>query len=355
MNYMGDEEDQRYLEGLNHLEREKVIDRRRRHREQLIKEEMLMKQMGGRRESDFGELKKPMFAELKEDSKDFVSNKKVKADKRASIVPARDSKTINPTEDMAKLNQICMKRSAILKLIDHFGFEAAVKDCLIKVSLGAMSEDNLSQYKIGLIQGVISMPAVPYSLEGTNMDRYLRVLFENGVENDVAILNISNKEIDEHEAFKLLTDLKRSGGNPLDKTWIDKKQADLEGFLNKRLALEDIIKIKERRLENIRANESRNPWSEKRLLEEHLHHIEFQNFKEYDDERYNKIQELRSELAQINARIASEKHAEGELGSAKDKFDKFIDYKSVGNEERFLFLRNEANPLNMWTIEKQHL
>ena len=34
------------------------------------------------------------------------------------------------------------------------------------------------------------------------------------------------------EAFKLLTDLKRSPETLLDKTWIEKKQADLDGFLN---------------------------------------------------------------------------------------------------------------------------
>jgi hypothetical protein len=270
-----------------------------------------------------------MFAELKEESLDFLGAKRVKQDKQAPATPVRDTKTINPTEDMAKLNQICMKRSAILKLLDHFGFEQAVKDCLVKVSLGTASEDNLSQYKIGLIQGIIGRPLTPYKMDGVIMDKYLRVLFENGQENEVAILNISNKEIDEHEAFKLLTDLKRSPGSLLDKAWIEKKQSDLENFFNKKLHLEDIIKIKERRLENMRANVSKNLWGEKRLLEEHLHHLEFENFRQYDDERYQKIQELRQELAEINKKIAAEKQASVDASVSRDKFDKFMDYKSV--------------------------
>lgn len=331
-NFVGGLEDEQFLDSLTHLEREKEIDRRRRQREQMLQEAALLKSSNLVADPTYrSEVPaKQLFSGLKDDGDNEIVAKRVKTDKvNTRQAQERDALIIHPTEDLAKLNQICMKRTAILKQIDHFGFDIAARDCLVKVSLGTASEDNLSQYKIGLIQGIISRPTSPYKVDSVTTDKYLRVMFENGIENEIAIVNISNKEIDEREAFKLLNDLKQPGAAPLDTNWISRKQNDINEFLNKKYSLEDIIKIRERRLEAERAKPNRNLWSEKHMLEEQLNHLEAANFKQYDDERYYKIKQLRADLSAVISQIDAESQNAGGAATQRTKFDKFTDYKSV--------------------------
>lgn len=325
-------EDEQFLDSLTHLEREKEIDRRRRQREQMLQEAALLKSSGLATDPAYRPEApaKQLFSGLKDDGEHETVIKRVKNDKTsARHAQERDALTIHPTEDLAKLNQICLKRTAILKQLDHYGFETVARDCLVKVSHGTASEDNLGQYKIGLIQSIISQPDKPYTVDSITTDKYIQVIFENGTQNEIAIVNISNKEIDEREAFKLLNDLKRPDAAPLDTKWIAQKQADINEFLNKKYRLEDIINIRERRLAAERTKTNRNLWSEKHMLEEQLNHLEAANFKQYDDDRYKKIKELREDLNKIISKIDAENRASSGTATLRTKFDKFTDYKSV--------------------------
>ena len=279
----------------------------------------------------FNNLQKRQFSGLKEDLSEVALPKRIQTTEKPQPFSflEKDKNAINPTEDLKKLNEICLKRWFIEKLYDHLRFEDSVKDCLVKVSLGNNNEDSMGLYKIGLVKGMVSRPNAVYMHESTQTDKYLLVSFDHEHDSEIAIVNISNKEIDENEAFKLLLSLKNAGTLELNQTWIEKKQSDLSNFLNYKFTKDDIIRMKDKKLTRFKSGTSTNLWEEKKLLEEQLNHLEIESFRQFEKDTYKRILELRQQVTDINGRIETEKRQQEKDNAHRFKVDKFMEYKSV--------------------------
>lgn len=338
---MGDEEDRRYLSSLTHLEREKILEERHTRRQQLIRHSELLKTL---KESDNKEspesflgiesLTKRQFSQLKDESmgpltnikriKEFDSPLKTKKKRRSD---GGSNESLNATEDLKKINDICLKRMLLLKLHDHLYFEDAIRDCLVKINTGNVNSRTV--YKIGIIKSVTEKPNAPYTFNEKTYTKYLDVAFDSTNWGSVSIINVSNKEIDEHEALKLLENLREVTSFPLNARWVERKLEELNKFVNYKFTSEDIMKINERNLDKIKESKTTGWITKKKLLEDKVHYLESENFLEFSQERYNEILQLRKQIDEVNNQISLEQQAQQQAANRKGGHEKFLEYKSV--------------------------
>ena len=334
---MGDDEDRRYLSALTHLEREKILEERHNRRQQLIRQSELLKTLKESQDKASPEsflgiesLTKRQFSQLKDEStgpltsikriKEFDSPLKTKKKRRSD---GGNNESLNATEDLKKINDICLKRMLLLKLHDHLYFEDAIRDCLVKINTGSVNSRTV--YKIGIIKSVTEKPTAPYTFNEKTYTKYLDVAFDSTNWGSVSIINVSNKEIDEHEALKLLENLREVTSFPLNARWVERKLEELNKFVNYKFTSEDIMKINERNLDKMKESKSTGLITKKKLLEDKVHFLESENFMDFSQERYNDILRLRKQIDEINQQISIEQ----QLANRKIGYEKFLEYKSV--------------------------
>ncbi len=243
----------------------------------------------------------------------------------------------------------------LLMLYDHLYFEKAVENCLVKIHFGnsKVRED----YKIGIIVNVTKKEE-GYVFEGKQLYTYLEVVVNSESKWEVKLFNVSNKDIDEREAFKLLDELRGVCNFDLNLDWIQNKIEDLQNFRNYKFTTEDIMKINDKRL-----GLSKKPVTEaeflskKRLLEKKLNLIEGQHFLNPSKETEIEIEQIKKEIIEIKQDLEKivDPSKDRLLKTYFKKDDKFLSFNIIGKEERAFFKRNSANPLNMWTIESSEM
>lgn len=326
------------LERLSHLERERILGERFLRRQELLKQDALLRSMPQQGLSDdldqflgLDSLTKRQFSQLKPDVesppsrpvRDLDSPRKVKKPRRKGEEDD-SAKPLNPTEDLAKLNSICLKRALLFKLHDHLYFAEAVRDCLVKVNTGSLN--GRGSYRVGLIKAVTERPGASYAAEGKTYAKFLEVAFDARTMGSVSLASVSNREIDEPEAYKLLEELRDAVGFELSALWAARKTEELARFTNYRFTGEDIMKINERNLNKAKAaGAGGSSAARKKLLEEKLNFLESRNFEQFDQPRYEEIRRLRAEVEELT-RLAGT----AEPGQ-QARYEKFLEYKAVSS------------------------
>lgn len=299
---MGGAEDRKWLGTLTHYERENIIQERHKNRELLLKKKHLQKDQP----IDVlptTQLKKRL-AIIEEEGEgdnlnmlqrsDRFTDKRVKTETDYVLA-------LNPTEDLQKLNSICLKRGLLFKLQNHLYFEECVRNCLVKIS--CRSTSGKQDYKIGMITGVRQIADKQYTFERKSYDKYLSVLIGEEDFHDIPLSNVSNKEIDEQEAFGLLSKLRTIVTFRLDLDWVQGKQRDLENYLNYQFKGEDFSKIFARQMNKMEGSSETALIRKKNLIDNQLNHLKTQNFHEYDAKRAQEIVKLETLINEINIEL----------------------------------------------------
>ena len=297
---MGGAEDREYLGTLTHFERERILEDRHQQRQMLLKKKSLQPDQP----IDImpHNILKKRLAIIEEEGEgdnlnmlqrsDRFSGKRVKMETDYKLA-------LNPTEDLQKLNSICLKRGLLFKLQNHLYFEECVRNCLVKISYTSAS--GKQDYKIGMIMGIRQFPDKQYRFEDKNYDKYLSVLIGEGDSHDIRLSNVSNKEIDEQEAFGLLSKLRTILDFKLDLEWVQKKQSDLDNYLNYQFTGDDFTKILEKQISKMEGVSETALIRKKKLIDNQLNHLKTQNFHEYDEQRAKEIEELEQKINSISA------------------------------------------------------
>lgn len=262
----------------------------------------------------------------------------------------KGSNRLHPTEDTPLLNKILMKRSTLFQYHNKVHFDKMVEGCLIKINYGNSAiKDN---YKIGIIVGVIRKNE-RYEFEGKQYNIYLKVRVGGGKEFDTSMLNASNKEIHESQAYRLLEELQDSCDFPLDRSWVKSKIKELEEYANYQLTLEDIQNLQDQRIQKLSQPDNFEQYIQKKnAFEQKLKLLERQNFKSPSKEKQEKIQELNEQLNELQKEIGRYKQNRSEFLEIYTKKEKeFLEFGQIDKQERAVFERKQANPLNMWTID----
>lgn len=232
--------------------------------------------------------------------------------------------TVNPTEDLQKLNSICLKRFLLCKLSHHLYFAECVKDCLVKVS--CQTATGKQDYKIGLIIGVTEDPKNRYFFENKAYNKFLEILVGRNDRPLIQLSNVSNKEIDEQEAFGLLSRLSGVVEFELDLNWVERKQKELNKYSNYKFTGEDFTKVRERQINNLTGNSEIALIRKKKLLEDQVNHLKTLNFREVDEKRKNTIDDLESKIFGINENL--KKYSEKKESRKSD--ERFLEFNKVG-------------------------
>ena len=347
---MGDDEDRARLESLSQLEREKILQERHLERQKLLARRNFDAEQKSMLEKSSNSLVKRQLQNIKDEQVDLAFEKRVKVDTSGyrRPRPASSDRLINPAEDLTLLNQICVKRSDLIQLHNHLYFEDAVRYALLKVNhkLGSKNE-----YRLGMILSVKEIENRPYVFEGKTISKYLNVVFDKSSSLDVSFVNVSNREIDEREAFKCLEDLKELSDFQLDKEWIERKTGELLKFMNYKFTEEDMQKIRELKLEKLKAVSAETCLERKKLLEEKLAFLEGKNNYEYTIQRENEIEEVTREIASLRQMLQSQTFS----SRFDNEKDQFMSFKSEKDKVGEIFQRKMPNPHNMWSISKEAL
>lgn len=299
--------DQTFLNSLSHLDREKVLEERHKNRQILLKRNALRENQDMMADdiTDFDNLLTKRLGKLKDDNDAYENNHNLfqlttesYLDKKKQKKVAVGDLSINPTEDLVQLNSICLKRDLAFKLQNHLYFEECVTRCLVKVHYQAQS--GRVEYRIGVITGVKVDDNQKYAYEGQNYNKLLIVLMNEGLICDIKLINISNKEIDEQEAFGLLSQLKGIMPYELNMKWIKEKQADLNKYLNYQFTGEDVIKIAEKQIQNLSEVTEIDFLRKKKFYENKLNMLKDLNFHDQDETRQLEINRLSEQVREIN-------------------------------------------------------
>ena len=329
---MGDDADQAYLNSLSHLERERVLEERHKNRQTLLKRNQLREQQDRNVEefTDFDNMLTKRLGKIKDEVDNSYANDNLfqlatenygekKKIKKTSI----GDLNINPTEDLSQLNSICLKRALVFKLQNHLYFEECVKRCLVKVNYQA--PNGKMEYKIGIVKGVKTDDNQKYTYEGQSYNKLLEVIFEEETEGDIKLTNVSNKEIDEQEAFGLLSNLRNNVDFELNMQWIKDKQNDLNKYLNYQFTGEDVIKIAEKQIQNLSEVTELDFLRKKKLFEDKLNMLKDLNFHEKDEARQSEIDKLTEKVKEINDILRNF----NEKSKMEKRDEKFLNFNKV--------------------------
>lgn len=304
---MGDETDQTYLNALSHLERERVMEERHKNRQILLKRNALKESQDINTEEimDFDNMLTKRLGKLKDDNDGYDNNHNLfqlttdmHMEKKKQKKTAIGDLSINPTEDLMQLNSICLKRALVFKLQNHLYFEECVKRCLVRVHYQAPS--GRVEYRIGIVTSVKTDDSQKYVYENQTYNKLLVVVMGEEQSCDIKLINVSNKEIDEQEAFGLLSQLRNVVGFELNMKWVKEKQADLNKYLNYQFTGEDVIKIAEKQIKNLSEVTEIDFLRKKKLFENKLNMLKSLNFHEHDENRQAEIDRLSQQVNEIN-------------------------------------------------------
>ena len=158
----------------------------------------------------------------------------------------KESLEIHAAKHFELLNKICVKREFLGKLSNRPYFDKTIQHCLVKVNFSTVRGN---QYRIGIIRKVVVLPEEEYELNGKTHCKYLEVYFSSGeAQNRVAMANVSNRPIDESEAFQLLVKLKDFPEKTLDLKWIEAKKNNILEMLDFRMTPTEIDNLIQERL-----------------------------------------------------------------------------------------------------------
>ena len=255
--------------------------------------------------TDFDNMLTKRLGKLKDDGDNYDSNQNLfklttdnYADRKKTKKANLGDLSINPTEDLPQLNSICLKRALVFKLENHLYFEECVKRCLVKVHYQA--PNGRVEYRIGIVIGIKIDDNQKYEYEGKIYNKLLKVLMSENDICDIKLINISNKEIDEQEAFGLLSQLRDVIDFDLNMQWVKTKQSDLNKYLNYQFTGEDVIKIADKQLLNISEVTEIDFLRKKKLYEDKLNMLKDLNFYQHDESRQLEINRLTEQVREIN-------------------------------------------------------
>ena len=245
---IGDEADVVYLDSLDELAREKIIDERFRKREEALKKKQLLK-YGTEREAAVNKQQDELVKMKEERQKrrgftaeeddQFANYETFKKDSdsefeddtdgdRGGRKPLKRIKTKNnyqqggdemQGEDLEEpdreikdtdkdlVHRICLTRAFLVSIASHIKFADAVKGCLVKVTFKTATDK--MDYKIGEIVDVIEKPQT-YSVENKELNKYLLIKVSNEI-REFKILFISSKKIEDSELYRYLKELESHG------------------------------------------------------------------------------------------------------------------------------------------------
>lgn len=295
------------MNSLSHLEHERILEERHKNRQALLKRNALKEntEIMGDDITDFDNLLTKRLGKLKDDNDGYenthnlfqlttdnhIEKKKIKKVSLGDL-------NINPTEDLVQLNAICLKRALVFKLQNHLYFEECVKRCLVKVHYQAAN--GRVEYRIGMVTGIKVDDNQRYTYEGQVYNKQLEVVMNEDISCEIKLINVSNKEIDEQEAFGLLSQLRNIVDFELNMNWIKEKQADLKKYLNYQFTGDDVIKIADKQIQNLSEITEIDFLRKKKLLENKLNMLKDLNFHEQDEGRQLEINRLTEQIREIN-------------------------------------------------------
>ena len=418
-NFIGDDNDRIYLDSLNQYQREKIIAKRHKDRELLIRKKnilnlvtndesvmekkLLTNTILGEKTSRLGMLTQMEviphdksdesieedndYRSESEESDDYDNQdsdddfnlssnevqKKSKKTKRITKLKHRraDSRqnklkkrfqtkenTVNRVQESNKtesleilpakhfelLNKICVKREFLGKLSTRPYFDKTIKHCLVKVNFSTVRGN---QYRIGIIRNVLVLPDEEYELNGRTHSKYLEVYFSSGEsKNMVAMANVSNRPIDESEAFQLLIKLKDFPERELDLKWIESKKKNIMEMLDFRMTAAEIDNLIQERLKD---DSSVSLFEKRQLLEQRYNKLAFQNLNYFSSIRLEKIKEFKRQIESIKEQ---EKELNKETNQDGIILNKFLQYGQLNETQRKKFKRNVSQPVNLWAIKE---
>lgn len=290
---MGGEDDRKYLSGLNELEREKILDERYKKREEEKKKSELLKmdknkknlkevQLGAihdlkqrrdkrnealrRRDIDSPEMANYSSYGGKRSPRDYdndpdydYENARSRSRKRIKISSGKTSRNksigklkeieidreVEAEKDWKRVNKICLSRDFLVKMANHLHFSQTVKGCLVKVNL---TKNNKVIYKAGEIVDVVER-SEEYLIDeknGKKINKYLIIRIDNE-EKEFPFKFCSNKDLDDHEVYKWLTELEKSGKKRPTIFQIEEKYNKYKSLLNSKYTSQDIQKMVEKK------------------------------------------------------------------------------------------------------------
>lgn len=258
-----------------------------------------------------------------------------------------DSLKIQAAKHFEFLNSICVKRDFLGKLCNRPYFDKTIKFCLVKVNFSTVRGN---QYRIGIIRNVVQLPDEEYELNGKNYAKYLEVYFSAGeARNRVAMANVSNRPIDESEAFQLLVKLKDFPDVRLDLDWVESKKSGIREMLNFRMTSKEIDNLIQERLDG---DQSVSLFEKRQLLEQRYNQLTFININNFQSKRLQKIQDLKRKIDCIKQQEAVENKKNRKRGV---KLSKFLKYEQLNEKQRKKFKRNVSQPINLWAIKEEDL
>ena len=313
------------------MDRERILEERHINRQALLKRNALKENQEAVDDVlDFDNVLTKRLGKLKDDGDMYEFGPNFYQLAKDNLTERKKSKKtvsgdlgINPTEDLAQLNAICLKRDLVFKLQNHLYFEECVKRCLIRVNYQA--PNGRVEYRIGIVIGVKTDDSQKYTYENQTYNKLLEVLLAENTACDIKLINVSNKEIDEQEAFGLLTNLKGVVNFELNMKWIKDKQSDLNKYLNYQFTGEDVIKIAEKRIQNINEVTEIDYLRKKKLYEDKLNMLKDLNFHEQDETRQIEINRLTDQVRDTNEVL--KKFNEQQRLEKRD--EKFLNFNKV--------------------------
>lgn len=284
----------------------------------------------------------------KKHKKKIARAEKMKPQEIAPMQPLfeRNEATISAAKHHSDLNKICAKRDFLARMSNHPHFDSTIEGCLVKVNYR-------NSYRIGIIGKVETLPECTYNLAGKPQNKHLDVYFDKKEPNvRVRIANVSNRTIDESEAFTLLIELADYPKLELDLSWIKRKKEDLMAMLNFKLTVKEIDQMNEDKLKS--TNKTNLGLFERiQLLEKRLSSLEHMNLDLFSGKRLTKIKEIKKQITDLKKLKKQENLEKQRREGKKNSFNSFMKYEQLGKERRKFFLRTRSKPVNLWALKEE--
>ena len=258
----------------------------------------------------------------------------------------RKPQSISAAKHYGDLNKICVKRDFLARMTNHPHLEKTLFGCLVKVNYK-------NSYRVGLISQIIAKPDKPYQLAGKEHYKYLNVYFDAKEHNvQVRVANVSNRPIDESEAFKLLIELADFNDIALNLKWIQSKKSDLLDMLNFKLTVKEIDQMNEDKLKNTN-QQNLGLFERIQLLEKKLSTLEHMNIDLFSGKRLTKIKAIKRQIDKLKRLKKQEIQQKKILMGKKSTFNNFMKYEQLGQEKRKFCLRTRSKPVNLWALKEE--
>lgn len=165
---------------------------------------------------------------------------------------------VKPEEDKTKITELDLEKIRISRLLfekyhSHKLFDDTVKDCYVRLNLGGKDSLNPNEgYMVVKIKDVVDVPNEPYKIGGNSYSKYF-VGEHIGNEKKFSFAIISNSKFEKFEFDKWIARLEKNNQQLPSKTFVNKKENELEIMKNYILSAAEIqIIVEEKRAEKIR-------------------------------------------------------------------------------------------------------